>query len=307
MGEFEQFVADISEIIGENLGDNFEVRVRKIKKNNCHEKTGLTICDKSGMYYKNGVAPTFYLEEIYETFKESRDIYELAQIITERFKESVDAAKLIDMSVLDGNNVENNIFYRIVNYNENKDILENVPHICFEDLVVTFRCLCGSTDNGVNSFLINDSIMKGWGMSEARLLSLARRNTPLLFPEKLVRITEVLKDLGAAAGIPYDITDDEDDMKLYVLTNTVSINGATVILYSKKIYELCNKMDCNMYVIPSSIHELILIPECDEVDPHYIGSMINDVNNNVVPPEEILSYNVYYYSRENRQISIVSA
>ena len=62
-----------------------------------------------------------------------------------------------------------------------------------------------------------------------------------------------------------------------------------------------------MYVIPSSIHELILIPECDEVDPHYIGSMINDVNNNVVPPEEILSYNVYYYSRENRQISIVSA
>ena len=96
---------------------------------------------------------------------------------------------------------------------------------------------------------------------------------------------------------------ESDDMAphIYILSNQYRINGAATLLYEGLIQELADRMNCNFYVLPSSIHELLLIPDANGKSLEGLSRMVKDINENHVKEEEILSDRAYYYNREEKR------
>ena len=94
---------------------------------------------------------------------------------------------------------------------------------------------------------------------------------------------------------------------MYVLSNEIGVNGASVLLYSKKISELSDLYERNIYIIPSSIHEVILMPEYDGLEAADLRSLVNDVNKSCVAKEDRLSDEVYIYDRDSGTIHICNS
>ena len=91
---------------------------------------------------------------------------------------------------------------------------------------------------------------------------------------------------------------------MYVCTNASKINGAGVILYENLLKDFAQKVGADFYILPSSVHETLLIPVSDQFDVETLKAMVCEVNMTQVAPEEQLSDQVYLYSRECDQIRI---
>ena len=91
---------------------------------------------------------------------------------------------------------------------------------------------------------------------------------------------------------------------MYVLSNKSKLNGSGCLFYHNLLHNLCEKLECDLYILPSSIHEVILIPAYDHDSYDELTSMVKEVNSTQLSKEEILSDHVYFYSRETGQISM---
>ena len=96
----------------------------------------------------------------------------------------------------------------------------------------------------------------------------------------------------------------EDEVMMYVITNEQGINGATVMLYQEEFQQLAAKLGGKLYILPSSIHELILIPFEEDVDEVKLAQLVQEVNQNQVPLEEVLSNHIYLYDSETRTFEV---
>ena len=92
-----------------------------------------------------------------------------------------------------------------------------------------------------------------------------------------------------------------EDINMYVMSNTMKLNGATCITYPHAIENFANEHDSDVYIIPSSIHEVILIPDIS-CSREYIDEMIRDVNRRQLDPVDVLSDHVYMYRRDIGEI-----
>ena len=93
-----------------------------------------------------------------------------------------------------------------------------------------------------------------------------------------------------------------DSIPLYVLSNKNGIEGSACMLYPNLIRDFSDKMESSLYIIPSSIHECLLLPTEQDDQSEELRSMIKEINNTQVQQEEILSYSLYYYDRKDGKI-----
>ena len=91
---------------------------------------------------------------------------------------------------------------------------------------------------------------------------------------------------------------------LYVMTNTRSMFGAVAMTFAEELECFSMQIEKNYYLLPSSVHEVILVPECENFCREYFRSMVAEINATQVDATEVLSDNIYYYDRETKQLSI---
>ena len=192
--------------------------------------------------------------------------------------------------------VKDRIIYRLVNYKKNEEILEDCPYLKLYDLALTFRWVAHSDDIGISTALVTNQEMEAWGISMNELLLAARENTPRLFPAQMVDMDEMIQRAGVCMPM------DRSAIPMYIMTNRQEVNGASVLLYDDVLQTFALKKKTDFYILPSSIHEVILVPS-DRIDnPSDLFTMVEDANRTVVALGDILSDSVYYYNREKNQI-----
>ena len=181
--------------------------------------------------------------------------------------------------VSDYEHIKKNLFYRVVNYEKNKEMLKYTPYERFLDLAVTYRWAAYRNHDGMASALVRNKELLLWGVTKEQMM----------------------KD--AKSVIPVKITDME--IPLFVLSNGDYMNGASVMLYKDPLRDFANYMGHDLYILPSSIHEVILL-----LDDEYVQSseelreMVRETNRMVVDQEEVLSDHIYHYDREKDEIRI---
>lgn len=201
-----------------------------------------------------------------------------------------------DDNPFDDVRIRERIFYRLIPKEVRQDEIEHAPYVEFFDMAITFRWLIRQTEQGLSSARIEYSHLEQWGMSEEALAALAVRNTPRLFPFKCTRVLSAIQEWVMLGG---------PDVPLYVFTNQVGINGAAAIFYDQVLDYFGEKLGEDFYILPSSIHETLLIGISEAMDVQAMYDMVWEANHTVVEKNEFLSNQVFYYDREEKKIKIV--
>ena len=283
--------------IGQNLGSEYIVSDK--------ETMGYNDCKRRGLVIKASsinIAPIFYLDELYDDY--TSDLKSLDEIedgiITAYYLNAMHTNFEVDL-LSDWKLAKDQIVMRLINYENNKSLLEDVPYILWNDLAIVFLCMIDEDNNGIMTTLIDKSQLEKWGVTDNELWEKARENTRRLFPPVLHPMNEIL--------LSNDVMFDEDiekvcrDAKMYVLGNKRNISGAVTMLYEDVLEEVSRTLKNDLVIIPSSIHELIIIPN-ENSDYEALKGMVAEVNEIVVNPRERLSNNIYIYSMETKTITM---
>ena len=294
--KFEEFTKAVKEKLQENLGESYRVEIQQVRKNNDVLLSGLTIHSK-----ETNIIPTIYLEAFYELYKNDMPMEKIITKIFKTYQESLPKEN-IDMNFFkDFEKVKDRIVYRLVHGERNKELLKDIPHIPFWDLVICFSYAFHSDELGDGMILIHNDHMENWNVNHSALMQLAEVNTPRLFPAAFYGINEVLKQMH----VDVDLSECIEE-QLYVLTNQKKIYGAASILYPGTLSLVAEQLNSDFYILPSSIHEVLILRKERfqelEQEGKYLHKIIRDINYVELAAEEVLSDYPYFYDRKERKL-----
>ena len=280
---------------------NAALSIEPVMKNNDVTLDGLIIMEEG-----TNISPTLYLNYYYDVYLEQSDFTAALTAILTTYRANQPEGS-VDVSFFTNyHNITDKIVYKLINYEKNKVLLNDVPHYRYLDLAIVFYCLISTSVTGNATILIRNRHLLFWDISKGALLNTARHNTPKLLKYDLRNMTEIMAELLKQENDLSSSMQKEDTAlcPMYVLTNQSKLNGASCILYSHLLEAFSRRLDCDLYILPSSIHEVILIPAKDNTTYGELSQMVQDVNHTQVAPDEVLSDHVYYFSRKSNSISM---
>lgn len=258
------------------------------------------------------IMPCIYPGRIFkrEDFAEIYDEQTVADKVAESFIESMKNIGSIERKrsfTLEEN--KDKIIYSLISLERNENLLRKCPHIVFNDLAIVFRVYYRMNDNNA-SVLIDNGIAALWRVNTENLWNLAIENMTRDYPPVFDRLDNVINLFMKRNDTEEEkIPDDEETCQrgfpMYILTNNKGYFGAGTILYKELAYSLYEKMGCDFYILPSSVNEIIIIPQNEMEDVDYLRSIVKDVNESVVSKTDYLSDSVYIYDHESDSIAVV--
>lgn len=189
------------------------------------------------------------------------------------------AAVLLRESFTSYEAVKEHLALRLMGIKGNEEFLDKVPHMRREDMAVT--ALCFFPDK--SSVPVTRCDVRRWETDVKTLFSDALLGSMKLLPP-------VFRSMGEMIGVSG--TDGSEDM--YVLTNERTLFGAAAVLYPNLLDAVLERVGNSFYLLPSSIHEMIVLPDTGE-DPMELKKIVEEVNRTEVLPEEVLTDSVYYF------------
>ncbi len=285
----------------------YEANIHKITKNNGIVLDGVTLLNKG-----EHMAPNVYLNSYFESYQMGKPLNVIMEEIILCYEKAKNETVMDVMDLSDFTNVKERIVLRLVNYEKNKEQLESCPHKRFLDLAITFRFLAKVDEFGLASSLVGNKEFELWNVELEELYQIAMFNTMREFPWKMDSLVKVVTECFGER-LPKHIREEfEEDIKnienvenrvnMYVLTNNVGLNGATSIIYDNVVKNFASVHSSNVFILPSSVHEVMLVPEKDETDAEFLQELVIEANQSAVGLIDLLSDHIYYYNREQDQL-----
>ncbi len=297
---YETFKTSTVTSLQKYFGDHVTVSLHSVTKNNNIQLDGLTIQQPSV-----NIAPTVYLNYYYEDYLSGKTLSSILDDIIASYQDNLPKVNMDLSFFTDYSKVKYHIIYKLIHYEQNLELLEDVPHFRFLDLAVVFCCFLPNTPNGNATILIHNHHLDFWGVTADLLYELAIKNTPILLPYELKSMGEVLKSMCQefpAVSCDPDVLSDLPMM--YVLSNKIKLYGASAILYPDVLSDFAKSQNSDLYILPSSIHEVLLIPKDEHTNVSDLNQIIQEVNASQVLEEEILSNHVYFFERASGFITL---
>ena len=283
---------------------NMEILTDEVVKNNDLRMTGICIKDTSKDY---NISPTMYLENIYKEYDGS-NISQLADYVMHQM-ESAEVGNDFDITrITDINYVKFNVYLKVINAESNYKYLLDKPYIPvngFEDLVAVAKIniKVGEADG---SSVVTDSLLENLQISKEQLFDYARSNSQYNEPKSFFSLTDFLLNPSAINDSLEDSLSDEKS-PIYILTNKSKLFGASVITYDGVFDEIYEKLGESFTIIPSSIHEVLILRDSVFDDNEEILGIVDMVNSTEVAPDEILSANIYHFNGVSKEIETIYA
>ncbi len=200
---------------------------------------------------------------------------------------------------LDFEKVKSRIRIKLVNKARNLKYLERLETLDFLDLAIVPYVLLDGTEEGMYSFNVTKQIANVWKLEASQLCEIAIDNITNAQDWSVRDMENVMRELiahsPAKVGEQYDYDMEQVDEKMLVVTNKEATEGASVILCADVIREIQQQVGEDFVVLPSSRHETIVIP-AGVAEPAMLKSLVKQVNEEQVSPEDFLADNVYFYN-----------
>lgn len=302
----EQFTQQLKELLQELLGEKYEVQKHEVTKINDCKLTALSVTEKGA---RLGV--TVYLDDYYKHYEKGKlenIAYHILNAIQTSDRTDINEHTLDEM--LNFEEAKGKIYFRLLNKDLNKDYLEDKCYIEYLDMAIVFYLMLESDDIQIASTSVQPAMLGLWSVTENELLAIAKENMKAIMPSRLVSLEKMYLEM---IGIEYD---DEFSRMMsppilkhafYVLTNQKGLNGAGAILYDDELKNFAlDKGVETVLILPSSIHETLLVPVYDEedIDIEFFRGMVTDTNQTSVRRGNLLSNNVYVYDLKEDKITI---
>lgn len=241
------------------------------------------------------VIPNFYLEDYYSLVEDGVPPEDVLRYMASFI---MGAPTLDELGCMDFSMEEHkeHVIYFMVNKENNETFLENVPHHEMLDLAVAYRIVYFHEDDSVTGLVVTNDVMNEMGMTEEELFQLSKENMKRMMPFKLLSLYDSLKEQGY-------VPRGELMVQAYTLTTEQHTFGAGAIASTEILKNAASSMGGDFMILPSSTHELILVPaELNKVK--FYRSIVKEANSVVITENEWLSDNVYLYSCQDEKVYI---
>lgn len=309
--EYQEFLCVVEKKMNQRLKGGITASIHIAVKNNGRIKKGIVIENPTV-----NISPTIYLEEFYERFRKGESMERILTELTEfyeevKYDESWDTKRVESYEA-----VRDKIVFKLIHTEKNQELLKDIPHIEVMDLSIVFYVLLEIRQESTASMLIRNEHLEVWGLEEKSLFSLACENAERLLPARLFMMLEIMEEsLDPKMTTPRNLLDipkgevcGENGGKwdiMFVLTNSIRSFGAGSLFYPGVMEAAGKIIQEDYYILPSSIHELILVPKSQGLEKKEMEAMVRDANNTVVAAEEQLSDHYYFYDREQKKLMMM--
>lgn len=281
-----------------------EVRIVSVERVN-RRVDGISLCQENR---KGLPSPVIHLNDMYDNYLTKWNLQETLQNAAEAM-DRVFMQRPQNLS-LDMLAAKDNIIYQLVNTMQNEDMLKNMPHREFQDLSIIYRWVINAGDKKIESAAIHNELAKGLGMDEEQLYRAASENTKRILPPVVKSMNDVIREIYLADGMPTEIVDImineiPSEQIMWIITNKYGMNGAASMLYEDELHKLSLQLGTDLFVMPSSVHEVIAMSAGD-LNPSELAEIVSKINREQVALEDRLSNQVYYYDRNLRKLSLAT-
>lgn len=258
---------------------------------------------------------TIYIDEMYEHYRACGDLETVLREAARQYAQKTDRSKGWQPKVgLDAGmeHLKENVIMCLVNTEQNRELLEEVPCRAFHDLSVVYRWVVDETPNAVSSILVSNKVAEMADITEEELFLCAVENTRRIAPVSVKSMKDIAGGMPKGLSVPSDMREALERMErtaenMWIISNEKRIHGAVSMLYEEKLYQLAEKLGDDFFILPSSIHEVIAVPaEMIEENMTNLTKMVQTVNMGSVELEERLSNSVYYYDRTARKVTLAA-
>lgn len=299
---YEKFMKQVKEQILSYLPEeyaNANIGLQEISKNSKQKSYALYIERP-----EDRIVPNIHIENLYQMHRNGwgmdKILDAIVHMLLEIIKENIHGQSFHARGY---DSVKNNLYVTVLNKVNNQEYLKGIVHkdIPGTDITAVMHVLCEKDqENGIASFMLKESMLKMWGISEDGLYEQAIKNTERLFPAKMETLGTML--FGGETMQSKELQSHEE----YVITNDVKVHGATAMLYPNLLQEIGEATKSNFFILPSSIHELILIKDIGEMSAEEFQRTVIEVNRTKVRPDEVLSDEVYSYDYRERKLTMAT-
>lgn len=297
-----EFTKELKETVNRLIGKDYRAEVRPIEKINIGTVHTLIISNGG-----NNVSPSFYIEELYSIYQQEKaTVEEIAENIVNTYFNHINSSmkeNKLESCFQDKTWVKERLFVQLINSSKNKKLLKDSIYMDFKELSLVLYIMATDDENGIGKVRVNKAMLDHFKWAEKDILSYALENTVSLFPYKEFPMYELLSKITDCTDIPnIDITKGKPE--IMVLTNSRGVFGATTVFYPNVLKELAEKHGTSLFLLPSSIHEFLILEDNGIYNPEELKDMVQEVNSSAVSPEEVLSDNIYYYGRHSGILSV---
>lgn len=299
---YEEFVHALMEAVINLSEIDTTVCLHRVSRNNGVVKKVLSI-SRPG----EDVMPTVYPERYYEKYRMGVTIPHLAYEVIAEIDQARKGCKIQSEDYAEFENMKDRVLYQLVNYDRNALNLQKQPYIRFLDLAVVFYYFLDLGSAQRATARITNSHLQKWGLSPAELWNAARVNTPKSEPADFCPIDKIVSELDQS-DFSENMGDSEysenPDIPMTVLTNRDRAYGAACMTYEGVFEDISDYYAASLFILPSSIHEVIVVPDYGKYSKDELEDMVTDINASEVSPSEVLSNHIYRYDRLKKEISL---
>lgn len=246
------------------------------------------------------IVPSIQMEGLYQMHQNGWEMNKILDTVAQMY---LDSAQKQSFRVSNYDSIKDNLYVAVLNKANNQEYLKDIVHkdIPGTDITAVLRVLCArDQENGIASFMVNKSMLEMWGIAGKDIYDLALENTKRLFPPKMVRLEDMIYGGNALQSKVLQPCDQ------YALTNDAVTHGAAVMLYQNVLQQIGEATKSSFIILPSSIHELILMKDTGEWSIEELQRMVIEINRTRVRPDQVLSDEIYSYDYREQKLTMLT-
>lgn len=293
----EQFTEDVKQAL-EDAGIDADITVRTVDKMN-ESYEAMTVTPEG-----SNVGVNVNMEKFFEAYENGTDYDAVVDKAVDVIEGGFANQPTVDVAALtDYDQMKDKLVMEVVSAETNAEMLENVPHQEMEDMAVVYRFVLDSNDDGRATILVTNQLLDTMGVTPEQLHADAMENAPELKPAVIKGMSEVMAEMmGMSAedlammGMPTDPADEQ----MFVATVPDKIHGAGIIAYQDFMDQAAERVGGDFFILPSSIHEVLIVPDNGQMGLSDLEAMVKEVNATQVAPEDKLTDSVYHYDSKDK-------
>ena len=255
------------------------------------------------------LAPVINLNRLYESYQD-RPGMTMEAVCRQVADVIIGTPEMVDLNtILNYDTAKDNLFIRVSSAEANKEVLQNVPHQLMEDLAITYHIAVNMDSEGLSSTIVSNEMMEQYGITQEQLHEDALKSAVSILPPDIATIGAKMNDLIGDLSVMLTseeremmqniLRDDAENPMFIVVTNKEQIDGASAIFYPEVMENMGYLVGGDFFILPSSIHETLVLPDNGEMDAQSLKEMVAEVNATQVRPQDRLTDDVYHYDTKN--------
>lgn len=291
--KIEEFALNIVHILGIMVERKYTITTTTKECNNGLTQTGIAV-----RFPGSNIGTCIYLEECYAAYQQEELtlIGAAERIFIEIEKQQNSIPDFNVEEFYDFDQVKTRIYPALVNAEWNQKVLLGKPHRCVQDLAVTYYIEVETKQEEIGRIQIKNEHLKIWNITEAELYEVAISNMNRKEDTLFCKLDNI---------VPLELLEKEET-GLYLLTNEETCLGAVKVISNQTLDWVCERMGENIVLLPSSIHEFLVLSDCDDMEYESLVKTVQEINREVVNIDERLSDHLYAYQKGSGEIRIVA-